>query len=64
MQRATITVTKGGEEPVTVVRYFHGYERLSLDAVLEAASSGGTKHLLEVGDALVIAVDTMAPTSG
>ena len=38
VQRVTITVTKGGEKPIAVVRYFHGYERLSLDAVLDAAS--------------------------
>lgn len=57
-------VTKNGEEPITVVRYFHGYERLSLDAVLDAASIDVTKHVLEVGDEFVIAVDSVSPAPG
>ena len=64
VQRVTITVTKGGEEPITVVRYFHGYERLSLAAVLDVASIDVTKHVLEVGDEFVIVVDSMSPSPG
>ena len=45
-----------------MVRYFHGYERLSLAAVLDAASIDVTKHVLEVGDELVIAVDSVSPS--
>ena len=62
VQRVTVTVTKRGEEPITVVRYFHGYERLSLAAVLDAASIHVTKHVLEAGDEFVIAVDSMSPS--
>ena len=64
VQRVTITVTRGGEEPIPVVRYFYGYERLSLDLVLETASIDVTKHMLAVGDELVIAVDSVSPAPG
>ena len=52
-----------GEAPVTVVRSFQGHERLSLDTVLEGESIEGTKLLLEVREALIIAVDSVSPTS-
>ena len=63
VQRVTVTVTKSGEEPLTTVRYFHGYERLSLDLLLEAKLFDMRNHVLEVGDELVIAVDTASPKS-
>ena len=64
VQRVTITVTKRGEQPITMVRYFHGYERLSLGLLLDAGPFDMMNHVLEVGDELVIAVDTASPTSG
>ena len=63
VREATITVIRSGEEPFTVVRYFHAYERLSLDMVLDAGSIDVTKHVLEVGDELVIAIDRTSPAS-
>lgn len=63
-QRVTITVTRSGEEPIAVMRYFHPYERLSLELLLDAGSIDVTKHVLEVGDEFAIAVDRVVPRSG
>ena len=64
MQRVTITVTKRGAQPITMVRYFHGYERLSLGLLLDAGLFDMMNHVLEAGDELGIVVDTVSPTSG
>ena len=64
LQRVTITVTERGKQPVTKTRYFHGYERLSLDLLLDVRQFGMGKHVLRAGDELVVAVDTVSPTSG
>ena len=64
MQRATITVTKRGAQPITMVRYFHGYERLSLGLLLDAGLFDMMNHVLEAGDELGIVVDTVSPTPG
>ena len=46
-----------------IVRYFLGFEMLSLDVLLNTASIDATNLVLEVGDKFVIALDSVTPTS-